>query len=198
MAAYYATLGMPNEADRLAYENLQLARSFGAPWLTAKALVEVAAVTQSSDRSALLREAVELAEAGSAPLVLATALVDLGCQLRLDPVNGGEALDLLRRGADIAFRSGAVSLVNRAAAELRTAGARPRRLALRGYQSLTPAEWRVAQLALAGRSNAVIADKLFLSQKTVEGHLARVYRKLGIKSRRELRTELLDAEQLRA
>jgi DNA-binding CsgD family transcriptional regulator len=190
LASYYARQGMAKEANRLARENLKFARNFGAPWLVALALVEAAAVAQLPARPALLKEAVELAEAGSAPLVLAMAMVELGSQLRLDQDGASQARDLLRRAADIAFRSGAVALVNRAVSELRTAGARPRRLALSGYQSLTPGERRVAQLAMAGQSNAAIAEELFLSQKTVEGHLARAYRKLGIRSRQQLRAEL--------
>jgi DNA-binding CsgD family transcriptional regulator len=67
-----------------------------------------------------------------------------------------------------------------------TAGARPRRLALTGLESLTPAERRVAAMASAGNTNAEIAAKLFLAEKTVEGHLASVYRKLGVRSRRQL------------
>ena len=50
----------------------------------------------------------------------------------------------------------------------------------------TPAERRVAELAAAGRTNRDIAQSLFVSEKTVETHLARVFRKLAISSRREL------------
>jgi DNA-binding CsgD family transcriptional regulator len=51
---------------------------------------------------------------------------------------------------------------------------------------LTPSERRVAALAAQGRSNPQIAQSLFLSLKTVEMHLGRTYRKLGIASRGEL------------
>ncbi|MGS2615268.1 helix-turn-helix domain-containing protein [Micromonospora sp. LZ34] len=44
----------------------------------------------------------------------------------------------------------------------------------------------MARLAAAGRTNRVIADTLFISPKTVEANLARVYRKLGVASRAEL------------
>jgi hypothetical protein len=56
---------------------------------------------------------------------------------------------------------------------------------------LTPAERRVAELAAAGKNNGGIATALFISEKTVEGHLSRCYQKLGIRSRAELH-EILD------
>ena len=51
---------------------------------------------------------------------------------------------------------------------------------------LTPAEHDAALLAAAGRSNRDIADELYLSVRTVEGRLQRVYEKLGVSSRSEL------------
>jgi DNA-binding NarL/FixJ family response regulator len=50
-------------------------------------------------------------------------------------------------------------------------------------EALTPTERRVAQLAFEGMTNRAIAGTLFLSTKTVEANLSRVYRKLGISSR---------------
>ena len=49
-----------------------------------------------------------------------------------------------------------------------------------------PAEQRVAELAASGMTNRDVAARLFISSKTVEATLARVYRKLGIRSRAEL------------
>jgi DNA-binding CsgD family transcriptional regulator len=63
---------------------------------------------------------------------------------------------------------------------------RPRREALSGVESLTPSERRVADLAAAGRTNRDVAQELFVTPKTVEVHLSNAYRKLGIRSRREL------------
>ena len=51
---------------------------------------------------------------------------------------------------------------------------------------LTATELRVAELAAAGITNREIARAVFISEKTVEAHIARVYRKLGIRSRAEL------------
>ena len=71
----------------------------------------------------------------------------------------------------------------RARAEWRRAGGRTRRTP---PGALTPQEAAVASLARAGRTNRQIAGQLFLSENTVETHLAHVYRKLGIRRRWEL------------
>ena len=73
-----------------------------------------------------------------------------------------------------------------AAAELRSSGVRLRRATAGGADALTPSERRVAELAVDGLSNRDIAQSLFLSEKTVEAHLGRAYRKLGIGSRGRL------------
>lgn len=52
--------------------------------------------------------------------------------------------------------------------------------------ALTPTEQRIADLVLAGRRNREIATELFVSDSTVEEHLTRIYRKLGIRGRQEL------------
>jgi DNA-binding CsgD family transcriptional regulator len=74
----------------------------------------------------------------------------------------------------------------RAREELRAIGARPRRSALSGPGTLTPAEHRVAQLAARGHGNRAIAERLFVTQRTVETHLTHAFQKLDIRSRAEL------------
>ncbi|MGC1166665.1 MAG: helix-turn-helix transcriptional regulator, partial [Solirubrobacterales bacterium] len=74
-----------------------------------------------------------------------------------------------------------------AATELEIAGAAPKRLS---FDALTASERRIAEHAAAGRTNREIAEELFVTPKTVENHLTRVYGKLGIGSRRELASVL--------
>jgi DNA-binding CsgD family transcriptional regulator len=70
------------------------------------------------------------------------------------------------------------------------------RLGLRvGEDALTETEARVAALAAAGRTNPEIAAEVFISRKTVEATLSRVYRKLGVRSRVELARALPPSEQ---
>jgi DNA-binding NarL/FixJ family response regulator len=78
----------------------------------------------------------------------------------------------------------------RARAVWRRAGGRARRTR---PGSLTPQEAAVAGLVRAGRTNRQIAGQLFLSENTVETHLAHVYRKLGIRRRWELIARAEDA-----
>jgi DNA-binding CsgD family transcriptional regulator len=65
-------------------------------------------------------------------------------------------------------------------------GARPRRVALAGVDALTASERRVAELAAQGLTNRVIAQSLFITARTVEGHLTNVFRKLDLESREGL------------
>ena len=75
---------------------------------------------------------------------------------------------------------GAATWVERARDELGRIGGRTRE------EGLTAAERRVAALVAAGRTNREVADQLFLGERTVAGHLTRVYAKLGVRSRTEL------------
>jgi DNA-binding CsgD family transcriptional regulator len=186
---WYATAllaaGRRAEARDVAGEGLEIARAWGARWPLGMA-TRVAGLVEGGPGGLLqLREAESLLADGPARLEHARALVDLGAALRR---NGSltEARDVLARAADMTAHIGARALLARATAELRAAGARPRRVALTGVDALTPAELRVAQQARAGRSNREIAQALFVTPKAVEFHLANVYRKLHIGSRGEL------------
>jgi DNA-binding CsgD family transcriptional regulator len=75
---------------------------------------------------------------------------------------------------------GAPSWIERTRAELERVGLR------RAPDELTATERRVAELAATGLTNREVASKAFMSPKTVQANLARVYRKLGISSRAEL------------
>jgi DNA-binding NarL/FixJ family response regulator len=119
----------------------------------------------------------------------AFALEALGAALRRGRMPS-EAREPLRRALELADRCGAQPLAQQARAELHAAGGRPRRTALGGVQALTASERRVADPAAAGRTNKEIAQALYVTPKTVELHLSNAYRKLGIRSRRELREAL--------
>lgn len=77
--------------------------------------------------------------------------------------------------------------------EIVAAGGRPRRVALTGRDALTASERRVARLAAEGTTNQLIAQRLSVTQRTVETHLTSAYSKLGIASRRQL-VEALDPD----
>jgi DNA-binding CsgD family transcriptional regulator len=115
----------------------------------------------------------------------ARATCDLGALLRRAN-RRVQARDLLRPGLESAHRLGALPLADRAETELRATGARPRRVMLSGLDALTASERRIAQLAGEGMSNREIAQALFVTARTVEGHLTHVFSKLDLKSRNGL------------
>ena len=182
-------LGDRDSAERLAAEELELARAFGAPRALGVAL-RAAGVVAGGDRGAsLLREAIEVLERGDARLERARALADLGAMLRRRN-RRSEARELLREALDAAHRAGARPLAEYAETELRATGARPRRVVLTGLDSLTASERRIAELASEGLTNREIAQTLFVTARTVEGHLTSVFRKLQLDSRAELASAL--------
>lgn len=92
---------------------------------------------------------------------------------------------------------GARPWVNRTAAELAATGQRPPyRTAAGALNHLTPQELQVARAIVSGMNNIEAASALFVSRKTVEAHLTRVYRKLGVRSRTDL-TRVLVSEGLK-
>jgi len=139
-----------------------------------------------------LRESVEVARSSPSRLEEARNLVVLGAALRRSGALV-EARRVLGEGMDLAHRVGAGGITRAAREETHAAGGRPRRLATTGRDSLTPAEHRVVQLVIEGRSNRQVAESLFVTPKAVEYHLANAYRKLGIGSRVELASALREA-----
>ena len=190
-------LGDRESAERHAEEELELAGAFGAPRALGVAK-HAAGVVAGGDRGALLlREAIEAFERGEARLERARALADLGAMLRRRS-RRTEARELLREALDIAHRAGAAQLAGRAETELRATGARPRRVALTGLESLTASERRVAELAGQSLTNREIAQQLVVTDRTVEGHLTSVFRKLRLDSRTELPAALAEEVEISA
>jgi len=97
-----------------------------------------------------------------------------------------EARDSLSRAHEMFATMGIEAFAERAASQLRATGGSVRRKAVPTSAPLTPHESQVARLARDGLSNVEIGARLFLSPRTVEWHLAHVFTKLGITSRRDL------------
>jgi DNA-binding CsgD family transcriptional regulator/tetratricopeptide (TPR) repeat protein len=184
-------LGDRDEARRLAGEELELARTWGAPRALGAALRVAGLIAGGVEGVALLREAVEVLFDSPAKLEHAKARTELGAALRRGN-RRAQAREQLRRAVELATICGASLLAARAETELLATGARPRRIALSGVESLTPSERRVAELAAQGPTNREIAQALFVTPKTVEVHLSRVYRKLGINSLSQLAAALVE------
>ena len=172
-------------ANVLIQEEIRLAQSYEVPIALGVALRRRAMTERGQQALDTLRQAIAALETTEAKLELAHAHAGLGRGLR----RAGQRVEArhhLTIGLDLAHRCGASGLEAEIRQELAAAGARPRRPALSGVESLTPTELRVAQLAAQGGSNRDIAEIIFVSRNTVAWHLRNVYRKLQIDSREQL------------
>jgi DNA-binding CsgD family transcriptional regulator len=172
----------PAQARELAESELADARRVGLPRSIGVALRTLGLLDSATVGIECLREAEMVLRVSPARLEHARALVELGSALRRANQRAA-ARDPLRAGVDLALRCGATRLSERARTELAATGARPRRLMLTGRDALTPTEQRIATMAAQGMSNPQIAQALFLTAKTVENQLGRVYKKLGVGGR---------------
>ena len=188
-ALAHLALGAPAEARALAAEEVALAQASGGPRALGMAL-RAAGLTEGGRRGIeLLHQAVLVLHGSDARLEHARAITDLGAALRRAGQRA-ESRETLRPALDLAHRCGALTLTERTRTELVASGGRPRRLVLSGLDALTPSERRIAQLAATGLSNRDIAQNLFITARTVEGHLTHVYQKLAITSRDQLSAAL--------
>lgn len=156
--------------------------SAGARTAESRALLARCRGLVSGAGEELLEEALRL---HATPFEEARTALLLGERLRRTH-RPGEARAHLRAAMETFQRLGAEPWAARAHGELRAAGEsaeRPRSAAL---DALTPQELRIARLVAGGASSKEVAAQLFLSPRTVEYHLYKVYPKLGITSRTEL------------
>ena len=188
--AALVTLGDRPTALPLAREQMALAEGVGTPSACGAALRTLAlALEEPAERLAHLQRAVDMLAMSPTRLEHTRALVDLGAALRRGN-RRADARDTLRLALEQAERGGMRLLARRAREELLAAGARPRRGAVSGPGSLTAAEDRVARLAADGHTNRTIAERLYVTERTVETHLTRAFDKLNITSRTALATAL--------
>ena len=132
-------------------------------------------------------------EAGLArwPAYRARLLLEYGVRLRRRR-RGAEARPLLRAARQICEAHGLLPWAERARSELRAAGETSEPPGASRRIPLSPQELRIARLAAAGLSNREIGQRLYLSHRTVSSHLYRMFPKLGITSRTQLRSALED------
>jgi DNA-binding CsgD family transcriptional regulator len=114
------------------------------------------------------------------PFDLARTLLALGAVQRRTRKRGA-ARDALERALAIFDELGAALWTEKARSELARVGGRTA-----AGDELTPTERRIAELVAKGKTNKEVAAQLFITPRTVEGHLTRIYAKLGVRSRAEL------------
>ena len=177
-------LGRLAEAEPLIEALERNGRTFDRPWMRAvgargRAML-LAARGDLDGAHAAARRARAEHERVAMPFDTARTLLLLG-QLERRQRKKESASGTLQEALAAFERLGVPLWADRARSELARANVGPNRTG-----QLTPSEQRVAELAASGMKNRDVASALFISPKTVEANLARIYRKLGIKSRAEL------------
>lgn len=155
--------------------------------------LRAAAVGRAREGAALLLSSAGRLRELALPVDLARTLIALGAVERRARRRTA-ARAALAEALQIAERTGAVPLAARAGEELARLDAVERG----GGPQLTPTEARIAELVGEGATNREVAAELFISVKTVEGTLSRVYRKLGVRSRTALSRVMSSARTARA
>ncbi len=153
--------------------------------------VEAAARALVHDDEDAYRESVERLATTRGALQLARSRLLYGEWLRREN-RRAEAREQLRAAHESFSRIGAAGFAERARLELQATGETVRRLDVQARDALTPQEAQVARMARDGRTNPEIGAQLFISPRTVEYHLHKVFRKLDVSTRRELRAALAD------
>ena len=165
-------------------------RAVGTDWALG---IEAGSRAQLSDGSAaelLYQEAIERLGRTRGAVHLARAQLRYGEWLRREN-RRVDARDQLRAAQEAFSGMGAQAFAERARGELLATGETLRRRAAETRDELTAQEAQVARLAGDGHTNAEIGAQLFLSPRTVEYHLHKVFVKLDVSSRKELRTALV-------
>jgi DNA-binding CsgD family transcriptional regulator len=171
----------------------ELAHGAGTDWALGTHARAAAMLAEGATAERLYREAIERLSRihirGSQ--TLARAHLVYGEWLRREH-RRVDAREQLRIAHSMLADMGADAFAERARRELQATGETVRKRTVETLDDLTPQEAQVARLAADGQTNPEIAAQLFLSPRTVEWHLTKMFGKLGISSRKELRSALSD------
>jgi DNA-binding CsgD family transcriptional regulator len=180
------------EMDPVVSRFEQCAQEDGRTWTLAVAHRCRALVSTGEDAERHFQSALATDGLAELPFELARTELLYGEWLRRAR-RRADARTHLRAALDLFEPLGATPWIDRTAAELRASGETARRRDPSTLLHLTPQELRIARLARQGLTNREIAVRLFLSPHTVSYHLHKIYTKLGIASRGDLRLLDLDA-----
>jgi DNA-binding CsgD family transcriptional regulator len=169
-------------------------RAAGTDWALGILARSSALVQHGQAADALYREAIERLGRCRIVVHLARAHLVYGEWLRREN-RRVDAREQLRIAYEMLSRMGAEAFAERARVELLATGETVRKRTVETRDALTAQEALVARLAAQGRTNPEIGTQLFISPRTAEYHLRKVFTKLGISSRRRLRDALRDSAQ---
>ncbi|TYB66767.1 AAA family ATPase [Nonomuraea sp. PA05] len=182
-----ARSGRPARAAEAARRLDEMARASGTDWALGTSASARAQVSAGPAADALYREAIERLGRTKVRMALARARLLYGEWLRRENrrVDAREQLTLAH---DLFGLMGAGAFAERAGRELRATGESVRRRPAETPTGLTSQEARIARLAAGGLTNSEIGAQLYISPHTVEWHLRKIFVKLGVASRKELRS----------
>jgi DNA-binding CsgD family transcriptional regulator len=188
-----ARSGAPELASDALEQLSEATRASGTDWALGVEARSRALLSEGDAAEQLYREAIERLARTRVRVELTRTQLVYGEWLRREQrrVDAGEQL---RAAHDTFTRIGAEAFAERARRELLATGETVRKRGVERIAELTAQEAQIARLARDGQTNPEIGAQLFISPRTVEFHLRKVFTKLGISSRKELREALPHAE----
>jgi DNA-binding CsgD family transcriptional regulator len=168
----------------------QTTAASGTDWALGVEARSRALLTEGEAAEPLYRQAIEALERTGVRVELARAHLLYGEWLRRER-RRLDARDQLRHAHKLFTEFGMEAFAERARVELQATGEHPRKRIVETRDDLTPQEAQISRLAADGATNQDIAAQLFISPSTVDYHLRKAFRKLGVKSRHQLKQQLL-------
>jgi DNA-binding CsgD family transcriptional regulator len=186
--------GQPARASDALQRLSETTRASGTDWALGAEARSRALLSEGETAEKFYREAIERLDRTRMRPAAARARLLYGEWLRREN-RRRDARTELRTAYDLLTTMGIEGFAERARRELLATGDTVRKRSVETASELTAQEAHIARLAVDGRTNAEIGAQLFLSTRTVEWHLGKVYTKLGVGSRRELRRALTSFRQ---
>ena len=168
----------------------ELTRTSGTDWALGAEARSRALLSEGEAAEALYRQAIEALERTRVRVELARAHLLYGEWLRRER-RRLDAREQLRTAHELFTEFGMEAFAERARVELEATGEHARKRTVETRDDLTPQEAQISRLAAEGATNQEIAAQLFVSHSTVDYHLRKAFRKLGVKSRHQLKQHLL-------
>jgi DNA-binding CsgD family transcriptional regulator len=187
--------GKPERATPALHRLSERTRASGTDWALGIEARSRALLSEGGAADRLYREAVERLGRTHVRAELARAHLLYGEWLRRER-RRVDAREQLRIAHEMLATMGIDGFAERARRELLATGETVRKRTVETRDELTPQEEQIAKLAGEGRTNPEIGGQLFLSPRTVEWHLRKVFSKLGISSRKELHAALPHADRV--